>query len=224
MTTLSIKLSDIDLSYQDKVIFNHFNVTLSAEGISFIIGENGAGKTQLLRLIHGLVNPDSGQVIAPNTHQQAFLQQTPVLLNRNVIDNLLFIKGTSVCPSSYFEHHLADIIQQFHLEKLLTQPAYTLSGGQQKRLALARLFLQQADYYLLDEPTANIDYQNTQLIETSINHLIAKGKKVILATHDFFQIQRLFQTNRDEIFIIKNRQIIEHLECSDVTRLQQYFQ
>lgn len=221
--TTAIMLRQVTIAYQHKSILDGLNISLSASGISFIIGENGAGKTQLLRLIHGLIPAHSGQVLAPDKNRQAFLQQSPILLNRNVLENLRFIRGTSVCPAPHFDHQLTAIIQQFDLQDLLTQNVHTLSGGQQKRVALARLFLQQADCYLFDEPNANIDYQSSRLIETAINTLIKENKKVLLTTHDFFQIQRLFQVGRDEIFILKKGQLIDHLTQPNVAQLNNYF-
>lgn len=218
-----IAVKAVDLCYANKVVFKQLNIDFSAAGISFIIGENGSGKTQLLYLLHGLVQPDSGLVVAPKTQQQAFLQQTPILLNRNVGENLRFIKATAVCSARYFKANYQQVIAQFQLENILRQNVNTLSGGQRKRVAMARLFLQQADYYLLDEPAANIDHHNNLVIESALRRLLEQKKKIIIATHDFFQIRRLFTVGSDEILVLKNGQLIQRLSQPDIARLVEFF-
>lgn len=213
----------VDLRYSSKVVFNQLDIHFSAAGISFVIGENGSGKTQLLYLLHGLVQPDSGLVVAPKKNQQAFLQQTPILLNRNVGENLRFIKSTSVCSAGHFKANYQQVIARFQLENILRQNVNTLSGGQRKRVAMARLFLQQADYYLLDEPAANIDHHNNLVIESALQQLLKNKKKIVVATHDFFQMQRLFVSGRDEVLVLKNGQLSQQLAQPNIARLVEYF-
>lgn len=202
-----IEFKNVSLVLAERVIFSQLNVTFSAQGISFLVGANGAGKTQLLRLIHGFKQPDSGQIIAPTVREQAFLSQSPILLSRTVAENLAFIRGCPVCPSDYFDAHFDEVVQYFDLQSYLNQQALTLSGGQQKRLAIARLFLQQANYYLIDEPSANVDYQTNLHIEAAIERLANANKKVVLSSHDILQIQRLFKPQRDEILVLYEGQL-----------------
>lgn len=202
-----IRLSDVSLTLAGRVIFSQFNTAFSTQGISFLVGANGAGKTQLLRLIHGLSQPDSGQITAPEVGEQAFLSQSPILLSRSVAENLTFIRGCPVCPSGYFDAHFDEVLQYFDLQPYLNRQAMTLSGGQKKRLAIARLFLQQANYYLIDEPSANVDYQTNLQMEAAIERLANSNKKVLLSSHDILQIQRLFKPQRDEIVVLYEGQL-----------------
>ncbi|MGY0398491.1 MAG: ATP-binding cassette domain-containing protein [Ostreibacterium sp.] len=218
-----IKLNKVTVSYHKKTVLNQLNISISTQGISFVIGENGAGKTQLMRVIHGLITPDSGQVNAPPTRSQAYLRQNPILLNRSVMSNLQFIRNCPACPVDIYEHRIDSVIEQFNLEHLLQQPILTLSGGQKKRVACARLWLQNADCYLLDEPSANIDHQHNLIIETAIETLANRGKKVILSSHDFFQIERLFKLGRDELLVIKKGQLVKTLTQLDPNHLKGYW-
>lgn len=210
-----ITLQSIDLSYQKQPVFKQLTMAFATDGISFLVGSNGAGKTQLLRLVHGLVRADNGQLNAPAVRRQAYLRQQPILLRRSVAENLAFVRGSPVCSVADFDKRIDAVIVQFGLQPLLKQSAMRLSGGQQKRLACARLWLQSADYYLLDEPSANIDHKHNRVIESAIEDLQSVGKKVIIATHDFFMIERLFTTNRDELVILQDgqwRDTLHHTE------------
>lgn len=218
-----IELQDIDLCYGAQVVFSQLNLRLMPTGISFIIGSNGVGKTQLLRLIHGLVQSDRGNVVSPPTVQQAFLQQTPILLNRSVKANLRFIRGSAVCSVQQFQQRFDNVVERFLLMPLLAKAIQQLSGGERKRVAVARLFLQQASCYLFDEPAANIDWHNNFIIESAMTELIEQNKKVIITTHDFFQIERLFRQGRDELWVIKNGRVADHLVAPTFSQLQRHF-
>ncbi|PID64563.1 MAG: hypothetical protein CR963_00330 [Gammaproteobacteria bacterium] len=218
----AITLQAVNLQYQNKPILQSLSLSFAPRGISFLMGENGAGKTQMLRCIHGLSTPNSGHISAPPIEQQAFLQQIPILLNRSVLANLRFIRGCPMAPAAHFDREFANVIERFTLGDLLSQAALTLSGGQRKRLAAARLFLQQANCYLLDEPGANIDQHNSRLIESAIQQRVDSGAKAIVTTHDFFQLQRLFRPGRDEMIIIKNGQLAATSRHPDSELLRRY--
>ncbi|MPV86741.1 ATP-binding cassette domain-containing protein [Ostreibacterium oceani] len=214
-----ICLNKLTLSYGEKSVVDALNLTFQATGISFLLGHNGAGKTQLLKLIHGINQPSSGTIKAPVLNEQAYLQQQPILLNRSVMQNLQFIRASQVCRADYFDARINDIIQQLDLAYLLSQNTLTLSGGEKKRVALARLLLQEATLYLIDEPSANVDLSTNQTIESVINHLADTGKKIILTLHDLAQLKRLFQPSRDEIIVLRKGRLVEKTQQLDLNVL-----
>lgn len=219
---LPITLDKVNLSYDETLVFDALTMNFAGQGISFLVGENGAGKTQLLRLIHGLVVADSGSLNTPPRQYQGYLQQTPRLLNRRVKDNLYYLRGSEVCPNKHFDTVIDDVIAHFELSHLLDLGVHHLSGGQRKRVAIARLFLQQSDCYLLDEPSAHLDHQQNLLLENKIGQVLAMGKKVIMSSHDFFQIERLFSPHRDEIWILKDGKVLEKQTQLEIERLKKY--
>lgn len=219
---LPIQFSNVNLQYANKPILQSLDLAFSAHGISFLLGENGAGKTQILRCIHGLSTPNSGHINAPPRQQQAYLHQAPILLNRSVKENLYFIRGCLAAPESLFDQQFDAVIQRFALSDLLSQSASTLSGGQRKRVALARLFLQQANCYLFDEPAANIDRKTNRIIESAISERAEQGYKIIITTHNFFQLQRLFCEGRDEVLVIKNGRLATIAKHTDSDLFNRY--
>lgn len=204
------------LRYQDNVVFDQLTLSLSQRGVSFIVGENGAGKTQLLRCIHGLTVPESGEVQAPAVTAQAFVPQQPVLLSRSVEKNLTFIDKTAVTPRCGFVEKLTRLMDDFRLQSLRHTHVAQLSGGQRKRVAIVRALLQDADYYLFDEATANLDRQSALVLEQSIGLLTANQKKIVLATHDWLHIERLFVEGRDELLVLQDGKILQQLPYFDL--------
>lgn len=221
MSSEAILLRNIHLSLNQSTIFKDFSLNFKPSGMSLLIGANGSGKTQLLRLIHGLNQAQSGEVVAPDLAQQALLYQTPILLGRSGQANLDFLKNSPLFNKVIFEQ-LPDLIEQFELTELLNQQVFHLSVGQQKRLAMVRLLLQAAACYLLDEPTANVDFHTTTLLESAIEQLLLQNKKVIVTTHDFLQMQRLFQPSRDEIILLSGGKLIEQSDSLEIDRLKAY--
>lgn len=176
------------------------NVDISiAEGRrTVILGANGAGKSLMLRLLHSLIQPTSGQVQwrgravdRAARRAQAMVFQRPVMLRRSVAANLRFalaVRGVSRAERAARE---AEAMARARLGDLARRPAGVLSGGEQQRLAVARALACKPDLLLLDEPTANLDPASIQAIEALINEAHQEGVTIVLVTHDVGQARRL---------------------------------
>lgn len=174
-----------------------------------ILGANGAGKSLLLRLLHGLERPSTGHVLHHGRpldrrarRAQAMVFQRPVLLRRSVRANLRFaLSVCGLCGRQRAERE-AEALARARLTDLAHRPARLLSGGEQQRLAIARALAGRPEILLLDEPTASLDPASTQEIETLIEAATAEGVTVILVTHDLGQARRLGQ---DAVFLHAGR-------------------
>lgn len=171
---------------------------LCAGAPSLVIGPNGAGKSLLLRLLHGLLEPAHGKVLwngreADETIRaaQAMVFQRPVLLRRSVLANVEYALRTHGVERPRRREVALDWLRRAGLDGLARQPARTLSGGEQQRLALARALALDPDVLFLDEPTASLDPVSTHAIETLIGEAVRHGTKIIMVTHDLGQIRRL---------------------------------
>lgn len=192
-------------------ILRGINLSLESNDLTVLMGPNGAGKSVFLRLIHGLLQPSSGDIRwdgAPLSkavrRKQALVFQKPVLLRRSVRANLAFALGLRgfVNRSARLEQALADS----GLADLADRPARVLSGGEQQRLALARALILDPKVLFLDEPTANLDPASVLMIEDVIGRVRASGVKIILVTHDAHQARRL---GEEVVFLHKGR-VSEH--------------
>ncbi len=191
-------------------LIDGLDLVLTDHDTTVVMGPNGAGKSLLVRLLHGLIEPQSGSIAwngepcGPATRQrQAMVFQKPVLLRRSVaanVDFVLKLKGGSN------RERLNRLLAQANLLDKAAQPARALSGGEQQRLALARALASDPEVLFLDEPTASLDPTSTQLIETVIAEASARGVKVILVTHDAGQARRL----ANEMVFIHNGAVVEH--------------
>jgi tungstate transport system ATP-binding protein len=176
-----------------------------------VLGPNGAGKSVLLKLCHGLLRPASGEVRwagrTPDEtrRRQGMVFQRPVLLRRSVAGNLLHSLAVRGVPRADRAALVDTALQAAGLAERARQPARTLSGGEQQRLAIARAWVLKPDVLLLDEPSANLDPEATRAIESLILGFAATGTRVIMTTHDIGQARRL----ADEVIFLHKGRLLE---------------
>ncbi len=207
---LPLKVRDLCFSARGKRLVSNFNLDIESPGITAIMGPNGAGKSLLVRLLHGLLEPESGHVkwngkalnLATRS-EQAMVFQKPVLLRRSVAANIDFVLQHCHSPSKRQRH---EILSEAGLHEQQMQPARLLSGGEQQRLALARALATSPEILFLDEPTASIDPAATRQIEHWLEQIRDSGVKLILVTHDIGQARRLAS---DVVFMHRGR-LLEH--------------
>lgn len=199
-------LSNLKLEQQNKIILNIPQLTIDSDQCVALLGENGAGKTSLINLLAFTVHAQHGSIhlfdqavrskLSPSQRRRiGLVHQQPYLLPGTVADNIrlaLSLQGVK-------QSHIADLTQQaltqVNLTDLAEQAANTLSGGELKRVAIARAIAYQPDILLLDEPFSHLDHRHIQQLEDSINHFAQQvGKTVIFSTHDRFQAQALAST------------------------------
>ncbi len=179
----------------DRRLIDGVDLTIPRASISVVMGSNGAGKSLLLRLLHGLLPPSAGQVLwggrpldDGSRRQQAMVFQRPVLLRRSVGANIRFVlKLRGRADATRIEQILAEVGLLAHIR----QPARLLSGGEQQRLNLARALASDPRVLFLDEPTANLDPSSTAAIEAIVRRAHLRGTKIIFVTHDLGQARRL---------------------------------
>jgi tungstate transport system ATP-binding protein len=192
------------------VAYRHIIAPLTLEigagDSTIVLGANGAGKSLLLRLMHGLVAPTSGRVVwnAPGAARlQAMVFQKPIMLRRSALENVRYaleLAGTH-------DAHAAALaaLDEVGLRALAERPARVLSGGEQQRLALARAWALHPEVLFLDEPTASLDPSATREIEAVIRAFDASGTKIVMATHNLGQARRL----GDEVIYLHQGRVLE---------------
>jgi len=184
-----------------------------------IMGANGAGKSLLLRLLHGLVAPCAGTVQwkgrrldrAARNHQ-AMVFQRSVMLRRSVVANLEFALAVRRLDRAERARRSARALANARLGDLARRPARVLSAGEQQRLAVARALACAPEMLLLDEPTANLDPDSTLAIENLVGEACRQGVTVVTVTHDPRQARRL----GDEIAFMHRGDIAEIGAASSV--------
>ena len=180
---------------------------------TLVMGANGAGKSLLLRLLHGLLAPSSGTVVwhgAPRA--QAMVFQRPVMLRRSVLGNLRFALGVHGWRGRAREARVAEALEMARLTDRARQPARLLSGGEQQRLAVARALACGPELLFLDEPTSSLDPASTLMIEDLVTAAHGRGVTIVMVTHDIGQARRM----GDEVIFLHAGRVAERGPLDDV--------
>ena len=217
-----LKLFKGKLLYNDFVALNEVSFSVQKGEIVGLIGLNGAGKSTLLKIIAGVLKPTSGSIVVQNENiakfpdlhasnfrakRLGFIFQSYNLFNElSVKDNI----SLALIPLGYSQKQINEqtliALKLANIEHKKDELVYNLSGGEKQRCAIARALVNNPDIILCDEPTANLDYDNSMIFIQSLKELKKLNKTIILATHD-----PIFESLDfvDEIINIKNGTICE---------------
>ena len=208
---LPLKLDQVAFSAGGREIIAPLSLEICAGPTTVILGANGAGKSVLMRLMHGLLAPTAGRVAWSETdaarirRQQAMVFQRPVMLRRSALANVVYALQVAKVPARQREPRAIDSLKEVGLLQLAHRPARVMSGGEQQRLALARAWALHPEVLFLDEPTASLDPSATREIESVIRAFDAAGTKIVMATHNLGQARRL----GDEVIFIHQGRLVE---------------
>jgi len=195
---MPVALRDVVYGVKGKRLIDGLTMRLGSGTRTVIMGPNGAGKSLALRLLQGLIRPESGEVLwgtaeaaAPGRHDVAMVFQRPVLLRRSVAANLRHALSVFGIKRPEQASRIDALLAMGDLGALRHRPARVLSSGEQQRLSLVRALAGSPRLLLLDEPTANLDPASTQAIEALVNRAHDDGAKIVFVTHDRDQAARL---------------------------------
>lgn len=179
--------------FGDRLLFDNLSFAIETGEFVCFSGESGKGKTTLLNMIGQIEPPTSGQIrydgkeVRTSRDRLAFLatkvgfifQNFALVEGKTVSQNLEFVKKKNRQNIS-----VEEALERVGLSDKLHAKVYTLSGGEQQRVALARLYIKKADIILADEPTGSLDRHNADLVMSILKDLNSQGKTIVLVTHD----------------------------------------
>jgi len=196
---LPLRLEEVSFLH----IIKPLSLEIGAGPSTIILGANGAGKSVLMRLMHGLLLPSTGSISWRSGGRQAMVFQRPVMLRRSALENVLY--AVNLAGVADAERVAQEALSEVGLSHLAHRPARVLSGGEQQRLALARAWALHPEVLFLDEPTASLDPTATREIEAVIRAFDGAGTKVVMATHNLGQARRL----GDEVIYLHQGRVVE---------------
>lgn len=176
-----INLKNIFLEYEGKNVFSDLSYEF-VNKLYILQGESGCGKTTLLNLICGYVQPQKGIIEGPKEDEIDYLFQDCMLFNNLTVRENLYIKAAAL-KLQQMEEKTVDSCKKFGIEKLLNKPVYMLSGGEKQRVQMAIIALEEKSVLLLDEPIANLDKKNSDIIMNYVYEMT--NKLVIMVSHQY---------------------------------------
>lgn len=213
-----LEAQNLVLIRENKRLIDGISLGIRA-GRTVIMGANGSGKSLLLRLLHGLIEPTHGRVVWQGRpldrgarDQQALVFQKPVMLRRSVLANLRFALAVRGIGGRERARRAEEALESAMLTDLANRPARVLSGGEQQRLAIARALACSPRLLFLDEPTASLDPASTLMIEQQIAQAHAAGVMIVMVTHDVNQARRI----ADDIVFLHAGRVAERGTASRV--------
>ncbi|WP_276774425.1 cell division ATP-binding protein FtsE [Ruminococcus champanellensis] len=187
-----IQINHVKKAIGGHVIFDDLSMQIADREFAVLTGSSGCGKTTLLHMIGGIEPVDSGDILVGDfnvangknlmhyyRHEVGFLFQNFALVERKTVaENLGMIRKDARSSLS-----MVDALRRVGMEGKETQMVYSLSGGEQQRIALARLMMKQCSLILADEPTGSLDPNNAAQVMEILKSFSEMGKTVIMVTH-----------------------------------------
>lgn len=212
----AVRAEGVTVAYDARPVLRSVSFTVLRGALVGVIGPNGAGKSTLLKCMLGLIKPDYGQVTVfgqPASESRcsvAYVPQTeavdwdfPVTV-RDVVLMGRALRGVLGWPGRRDRERAAEALEQVGMTRFADRHIRQLSGGQQRRVFLARALCQEAELLLLDEPFAGVDAASEQAIFALIDDIRRLGKTVLVVNHDLSILDRF-----DQVLMLNQRIIAQ---------------
>ncbi|MCP4301918.1 MAG: cytochrome c biogenesis heme-transporting ATPase CcmA [Gammaproteobacteria bacterium] len=194
--TAKLSADNLTLIRGERCLFEGLGFALHGGEMLLLEGRNGCGKTSLMRAIAGMLSLETGQVLWNDIpvlkQRQTFHGALVWLAHRtglkgdlNMVENLHFEE--SLRPQSDLDHE--EIFTRLGIERLKRLPLRSLSAGQQRRVALARMLLANVPLWLLDEPFTNLDREGRKLVMELVEEHLSTGGLCVMAAHQDVEIK-----------------------------------
>jgi lipopolysaccharide export system ATP-binding protein len=213
--------------YSGRTVVNQVSISVEQRSIIGLLGRNGAGKTTTFRMVMGMITPNEGKVVFEGTditnhamYKRArlgmgYLSQEPSVFQRlTVRDNLLAILETMMLTSSERKRKANELIERFSLSEVAKSQARFLSGGERRKLEIARAMVTNPSLILLDEPFSGVDPIAVEELQREIRRLVASGVSILITDHN---VERTLEVS-DKAYIIDHGRVIAEGCPADIVK------
>jgi len=201
---MGLQAQGLSKSFWQRKVVDDVSLVINRGEIVGLLGPNGAGKTTTFYMVVGLLSPDRGQIVLDGVDITSLPmyrrsrrglgylpQESSVFRKLTVRENLLAILETLDLTAREREERLVSLLRELGLERLADQKAYTLSGGERRRLEITRALISSPNYLLLDEPFTGIDPIAIADIQGIVSRLKEKGIGVLITDHNVRETLRI---------------------------------
>ena len=215
-----ITLKDVTFSYDGtRDVLKHASMNFGSTGMCAIVGESGSGKSTVVNLLLGAYHPQQGSILVGNKpletlSRESYYSHISVVSYNTYIFNETILQNFMLAKEDVTEDEIFDALKKVNLydfiiddgglDKVITEDAANISGGQKQRLALAINLVANKDIYIFDEATSNIDIESEAIIMNNIKEL-SKEKSVIVISHRLANV-----VAADTIYFIEDGEVKEH--------------
>jgi lipopolysaccharide export system ATP-binding protein len=217
--------------YNRKKVVDRVSFYVRKGEIVGLLGPNGAGKTTIFHIIVGLVSPNEGRVILKNASQEieftllpmyhrarlgiGYLSQEPSVFRKlTVAQNIDAILETTPLSRTEKRQRREELLSELRITHIANQVAYSLSGGERRRVEICRTLVNSPSFILLDEPFSGIDPLTVEDIQKIIGQLKEKGLGIVLTDHNVREIMKIV----DRVYIIREGKILTEGEPKEVVK------
>ncbi|MCE5340484.1 MAG: LPS export ABC transporter ATP-binding protein [Planctomycetaceae bacterium] len=213
--------------YSGRTVVNQVSITVEQRSIIGLLGRNGAGKTTTFRMCMGMIIPNEGSVVFEGTdvtnmpmYKRArlgmgYLSQEPSVFQRlSVRDNLLAILETMTLTATERKRRAEELIHRFSLDEVANSHARFLSGGERRKLEIARAMVTNPSLILLDEPFSGVDPIAVEELQSEIKRLVASGVSILITDHN---VERTLEVS-DKAYIIDHGKVIAEGCPADIVK------
>lgn len=225
--TSGLRVEHLRKSYRKKLVIRDFSMELNRGEVVALLGPNGSGKTTTFYAIAGLVTPEAGTVLVDGTnvttlpmYRRAQMgigylpQEMSIFRGLSVQDNISAILDVTVKDRHKRKERLEELLSEFSIEHLRRAPALALSGGERRRVEIARSLAAAPKYLLLDEPFAGVDPISVGDIRSLVADLKKRGIGVLITDHNVRETLEIV----DRAYILHDGQVLMSGTPQDVVQ------
>lgn len=191
MADALLTVENLTKSFGDKLLFDDISFGINAGQKTALIARNGYGKSTLLNILTDKTLQDSGKVTFRGDVRMAYLPQQPELLPQQSVRSFVYSAQRPEHEDEWtFEQRIEEVLSRLGLDDKLDQPMQILSGGEQKKVALSRILIDDTNLLLLDEPTNHLDIQMIEWLEEFLSR---QRLAILMVTHDRYFLDHVCQ-------------------------------